>query len=46
MIRELLRLAEKGGATAVLLPVAVGVLITRLVFLARSIVTWFDDRNP
>ena len=46
MIRELLELAEKGGATAVLLPLAVGVLITRLVFLARSIVTWFDDRNP
>jgi hypothetical protein len=46
MTLEWRELADKGGATAVLLLLAVGVLIAGLVFLAQSIATWFDDRNP
>ena len=45
-LREWIELAEKAGVTAVFLPLAVGVLITGLLFAAQSIATWFDDRNP
>ncbi len=46
MIPELIEFAEKAGVTALLLPLAVGLLIGGLVLAAQSIAAWFDDRNP
>jgi hypothetical protein len=46
MIPELTALAQTLGVSAVLIPLALGVLVTGMVFLAQSVAAWFDDRNP
>jgi hypothetical protein len=45
MIPELTALGEKLGFATVLVPLALGALLTAMVFLAHSIAEWFDDRN-
>lgn len=46
MIPELRELGEKLGFAAVFVPLALGALLTAMVFLAHSISEWFGDRNP
>jgi len=46
MIANLNKLAVKLGIAAVFFPLAFGVLATGVVFGARSVAEWFDNRNP
>ena len=46
MITQLTALGEELGVTAVLVPLALGGLLTTMVVLAQLLAEWFDERNP
>jgi len=45
VIPNLTELAEKPGLTVVLVPLALAVLLTGLVFPVQTVAQWFYERN-